>query len=208
VVVAKETGLESVVNMSQLIAREGHPSPLSRQHWLAERMLDWADVGATHVRPTLFAEMPLMLNAKDIASQGKIFLPYGNGRHAPVAAKDIARVVVGILTHPEPHIGKAYTVTGQKTLSQREIAQTIGRILEKPVDYVDVPLELWQQGARDMGFSEFLIDHLSCVAEDYKIGSFDEVTDVVLQIGGQPAQSFEDFINENISIFENRPVAV
>lgn len=205
-VIAKEAGLESVVNMSQIISSEDHPSPLTRQHWLAEQILDWADVGAAHIRPTLFAEMPLMLNAHTIASDGKIYLPYGEGRHAPVTSEDIARVVVGILTKPEPHIGKAYTLTGEQTLSQSEIAETIGRVLGKPVEYFHIPSEVWEQGAKDMGFPAFLIKHLSCVAADYKNGEFNKVTDVVLEIGGQPPQTFENFIRKNISVFENQMV--
>jgi len=37
----KQTGLRSVVNMSQITARPDHASPAARQHWLAERVLDW-----------------------------------------------------------------------------------------------------------------------------------------------------------------------
>ena len=40
-----------MVNMSQLPARPDHASPASRQHWLAERLLDWSGIGVTHMRP-------------------------------------------------------------------------------------------------------------------------------------------------------------
>ena len=203
-VVAKEMGLESVVNMSQIIARKGHASPLTRQHWLGERVLDWAGIGATHIRPTLFAEMAQILNAQSIANEGKLYLPHGDKKHAPVAAEDIARVVAEVLINPAPHIGKVYTVTGPKALSQGEIAEVIGSVLGKPVEYVDVPLEHWQQGAADAGHPDFLIEHLSRVAEDYKKGLFDAVTDVVLKVGGRPPQSFEDYIRNNIAVFDDR----
>ncbi len=199
--VAKGMALESVVNMSQIIAREGHPSPLSRQHWLAERVLDWAGIGVTHIRPTMFAEMAQMLNAQFIAAEGKLYLPHGDKKHAPVTTEDIARVVVGILTNPEPHLGKTYTVTGQKAMSQSEIAKVISNVLGKPVEYVDSPLEHWQKSAADAGHPAFVIEHLSRAAEDFQKGLFDGVTDVVLKVGGRPPQSFEDFIRENIAVF-------
>jgi len=201
VLVAREMGLESVVNMSQIIAREGHPSPLTRQHWLAECVLDMAGVGAAHIRPTLFAEMAQMLGAQSIANEGKLYLSHGDKKHAPVAAEDIACVVVGVLINPKPHIGKTYTVTGPKSLSQGEIAEVIGKVLRKPVEYVDIPLEHWQQAMADGGHSSFLIEHLSRVAEDYKKGLFDGVTDVVLKVGGRTPQTFEDFVRENIEAF-------
>ena len=51
---ARDAGVETVVNMSQISARERARSPLSRQHWLSEKILDWADIGAVHLRPTFF----------------------------------------------------------------------------------------------------------------------------------------------------------
>ena len=200
-VVGKEVGLEAVVNMSQIIAREGHPSPLTHQHWLGEKVLEWADVGVTHIRPTLFAEMTVILSAKTIGSDGKILLPYGSEKHAPVAAEDIARVVVGVLTNPGPHAGEDYTVTGQKDMSQSEIASVFSTILAKPVEYVDIPLEHWQKGAADAGFPPFLIEHLSRVSEDYKNGLFAGVTDVVHTVGGREPQPIEEFIHANAQAF-------
>ena len=197
-VAAKQAGVEAVANMSQIIARAGHPSPLSRQHWLAERVLDWAEVGAVHVRPTFFAEMPLLLNAATIASEGRIYQPHGDGRHAPVAAGDIARVVVAVLANPEPHRGKTYVVTGPEAMSQGDIAAVFARVLGKPVEYVDAPLDDWRRAMADAGLPAFVVEHLSRVSVDHKNGLFDAVTDVVAEVGGRPAQPFEDFVRENV----------
>src|ERR1700736_6785906 len=80
---ARQAGLQSMVNMSQITARPNHPSPAARQHWLAERLLDWAGIGATHLRPPFFLENLIAVAAKSIRSEGKIYLPYGGARHAP-----------------------------------------------------------------------------------------------------------------------------
>lgn len=53
---AAEAGLATVVNLSQVSARADAQSDAARQHWLAERVLDWSPVSAVHLRPTLFAE--------------------------------------------------------------------------------------------------------------------------------------------------------
>lgn len=205
-IVAKEKGFESTVNMSQIIVRENHPSALSRQHWLAEQVLDWANVGATHIRPTFFAEMAAILNAESIANDGKMYLPHGDKKHAPVTTDDIAAVVVGVLINPEPHIGKAYTVTGQQVLTQGDIARIISEAIAKPVEYVDIPMGNWQQAMKEKGHPKFLIDHLSRVGEDYQNGFFDKVTDVVKKIGGRQPKSFEKYVRENISVFDGDEV--
>src|SRR5262245_25530761 len=79
----KEAGLESMVNMSQLPAGPNHASPASRQHWLAERVLDWSGIGVTHLRPSYFLENLIFFAAPTIVAEGKIYLPYGQARHAP-----------------------------------------------------------------------------------------------------------------------------
>ncbi len=43
-------------------------------------------VGATHIRPGLFADNLLVLAAPTVAAEGKIYLPFGEGPDAPVAA--------------------------------------------------------------------------------------------------------------------------
>ena len=61
-VVAKDEGVEAVVNMSQITARQDAPSTLTRHHWLSENILDWANIGAVHIRPTYFAENLYLFN--------------------------------------------------------------------------------------------------------------------------------------------------
>ena len=200
-IVAKEVDLEALVNMSQFEVRDAHQSHLANQHWLGERVLEWSGLNVTHIRPTFFAEMSLILNAKTIASEGKMYLPYGDGKHAPVSAEDIARVVVGVLTNPGPHTGEIYKVTGPEDLSIAEIAEIFNTALGKPVEYVDIPLEVWQKALADLSLSPFLIQHLGHMAVDHKNGFFAGVTNVVHKVGGRQPQSLEDFIRANAKAF-------
>ncbi len=114
---AWDAGVQGFVNMSQISAREDSESPLARHHWLSEGILDWADVGAIHIRPTFFAEMLPILGAQTIATEGKLYLPYGDEQHAPVTAADIARVIVEILDDPAPHTGARYVLTGPRNMT-------------------------------------------------------------------------------------------
>lgn len=195
---AKQAGLHAIVNMSQITARADHPSPAARRHWLSERLLDWSGIGVTHMRPPFFLENLIAVAAKSIRTEGKIYLPYGSGRHAPVAGEDLARVAVGILTDSAAHVGKTYVPTGPVSLSMAEIATAFTRVLGYPVEYVDIPVERWQQILGHLeGMSPHLIEHLSRVAEAHQLGEFDALTDVVQTIGGAPPKSLESFIREN-----------
>jgi len=58
-------------------------SHAARDHWIAERVLDWSGVPTVHIRPTFFSEwliFPWVLD--QIKKENKITLPYGTGRHA------------------------------------------------------------------------------------------------------------------------------
>jgi len=188
--------------MSQISAREDSESPLARQHWLSENILDWADIGAIHVRPTFFAEDLVIFGAETIASQGKLYLPYGTEKHAPVSAADIARVVSAILADPTFHVGERYVVTGPRNLSLDEMAEVLSLELGRTVEYVDLPVETWGEVLAGVdGMSESLATHLKAVAVDHQNGIFRGETDVVEKIGGQPPQALGDFIREHRAAF-------
>lgn len=200
---AKQAGVESIVNMSQMTARPDHASPAARGHWLAERVLDWSGIGVTHLRPPYFLENLLTIaNPAAIRTDGKIYLPYGQGRHAPVAGEDLARVAVAILTNPAPHHGKIYMPTGPVSLSMAEQAETFRRVLDRPIQYVDIPVENWGQALSQGGLPPYLIEHLCHVAETHKHGEQDMTTDVVQTVGGTPPKSLEAFIRDNRAAFE------
>lgn len=200
---AREAGVRAFVNMSQIIAGETARSPLSRQHWLAEQLLDQADVGAIHIRPTYFMENLLLFNAQSIAEQGKIFLPYGSRKHAPIASDDIARVVVRLLQDPEPHVGERLVLTGPGLFSIQEIAETIGARLDREVEYVDLPADLWRAALTGQaGLPEFLANHLSLAALDHQEGLFEEQTDLVERLTSRPPQSLGDFVDAHRPQFE------
>ncbi len=179
-----------------------------RDSWLGEHVLNWAGVGATHIRAGLFADNLLQLAAPTVAADSKIYLPFGEGRHAPVAVEDIASVIVGILTDPElRHVGKAYVVTGGTEMSVAEIAETIGQVVGKSVEFVDIPTETWLARLATLPFmNPHFLKHLERVAEDTRNGWFAGVTEVVETIGGRKPKSLETFVRENIEAF--RGIAV
>src|SRR5262249_49625234 len=58
---AQEAGVDGIVNMSQISAREDAKSHAATDHWLSERVFDWSGVPTAHIRPTYFAEWVLYL---------------------------------------------------------------------------------------------------------------------------------------------------
>lgn len=204
-ITAREAGVEAIVNMSQISAREQATSPLAYAHWQAEQILDWANVGAVHVNPSFFAKDLYLFTGQSIVAEGKIRLPFGDEQHAPVAAEDIARVVVGVLENPKPHVGKRYVVTGPKNMTLIEMAKVLSEELGKPVEYVNLPIETWHEAlVQQPNFPEYLATHLAHVAQDHQDGIFSAQTDVVERIGGQAPQSLAEFVRTNRTAFKGQ----
>jgi uncharacterized protein YbjT (DUF2867 family) len=140
---AKEAAVDGIVNMSQISAREDAKSHAATDHWLAERVFDWSGVTVAHIRPTYFAEWLLYL--APMIRAGLLHVPFGTGRHSPIVAEDQARVIVGILEDPASHRGKIYPLYGPVEFTYQEIAQVLGRVLGKDVQYKQVSFETMLQ---------------------------------------------------------------
>ena len=119
----------------------------------------------------------------------------GDGRAAPVSNEDMARVVAQILIEgPQRHSGKSYRPTGPKLLDGREMAAAVANVLGRSVRAVDMPIWLLGKVARQQGIDPYEITSLRHYMQDMRQGTFafeGGVTDVVAQITGAPAESFE-----------------
>jgi uncharacterized protein YbjT (DUF2867 family) len=197
---AKEAGVDGIVNMSQKTARPDAKSHAATDHWLSERVFDWSGVPVAHIRPTYFAEWLLYL--APMIKGGRLHVPFGTGKHAPIAAEDQARVIVGILEDPAPHAGKIYPLYGPTEFTYQETAQLLGRVLGKSVEYRQVDFEEFQTtlqvggkaSARGPHGNDFLFQHLREVAIDHQNGVFEGTNDLVEKLGGRPPITLEAFI--------------
>jgi len=200
---ARRAGVEVVVEMSQISAREDSLSHAARDHWIAERVLDWSGAPVVHIRPTFFSEwliFPWVLD--QIVKDNKITLPYGNGQHAPIAAEDQARVIARLLTQPAGHIGKTYPLCGPVELNHGQIAEEISAIVGRTITYSPSTLEEYRQHLQTYDLPEFVIQHFLEVAVDYQNGIFAGVDGVIGQITGQAPQTVADFVRANRQLFE------
>ncbi len=123
------------------------------------------------ISATFFYEKLIRWAAKSVASLGEIHLPFGDGegKVSWVAAEDIAQVVAAILRDPAPHVGQTYNVTGPDILTYNETAALFRRVLRRPVVYVDIPLQQWQEELVELeGSNPRLIEHLSRLTRKFK----------------------------------------
>ncbi len=190
----------AIVNMSQISARAEAVSDAARQHWISERIFDWSGVPVTHLRPTFFAEW-LTMFAEPIRQSGVLPLPFGDGRHAPVAARDQAHVIAAILDDPAPHAGQTYKLFGPVELDHHQIAAEMTRALNRPITYQPIPIKAFADNMTGRGRPAHLVQHLSNVAVDYQAGRFAGTNDVIERVGGIAPMSVAAFVEANRAAF-------
>jgi NAD(P)H dehydrogenase (quinone) len=197
---ASEAGVRAVVNMSQISARREANSNAARQHWIGERLLDRTAMRTAHLRPTFFAEW-LDWSWNYRGNEGVLRLPFGNGRHAPIAGKDQSYVIAAILENPEPHDRQIYPLYGPVEMNHYEIADAISRTLGIPVRYEPLEVATFAEGLKAKGFSSHLVQHLSNVAVDYQNGIFAGTNNLVEVIGNRTPMAVGDYVNANKEAF-------
>ncbi|MER9731891.1 NmrA family NAD(P)-binding protein [Mesorhizobium sp. M0217] len=199
---AKRAGLKAVINMSQISAREDSKSHAARDHWIAERVFDWSGVPTIHLRPTFFSQWLLYPFArKTIVEQSIIDLPYGAGRHAPIAAEDQARLIAALLVEPVAHIGKTYTLHGPTELDQPGIAAAISEVLGRKISYQPLTIPAYRERLEKFGLPEFLIQHFCAIALDYQNGIFSGADKIIAEVTGVPPMTVQDFVTSHRAAF-------
>jgi uncharacterized protein YbjT (DUF2867 family) len=215
-IVALHYGIELFVNISQMSVSEmsiykSTPSPQHKLHWLAEHALNWSQLPVVHVRATVFLEHPFFyrLAAKSIQSAGELQLPFGlvpasSVKSSPIAAVDVARVMVEILVSPDPskHIGKVYELTGAKSLTLNEIAEEYSKALARTVTCRTMEWTEWHERyLKNSGFPEHPVKHFQAMAMLHSDNRYDRLTKDVEKITGIKPLSVQEWVEQHVKEF-------
>ena len=190
---AREARLEHIVGLTQWLASPSHPSLMTRQHWLVDRLFSTTPgVAHTIVSPGFFADSYLAMIGLAV-HLGVFPSIYGDGRDAPPSSEDIARVAAAALMDPAGHAGKRYRPTGPELIGAEDMARAIGRAVGRSVKVVPTPAWLFMKAARMGGYPIDLLSGVRYYIEDHKRGAFElgAPTNDVLEVTGRPAEDFE-----------------
>jgi uncharacterized protein YbjT (DUF2867 family) len=199
---AKRAGVELVVNMSQISARWESESRAARDHWIAERVFDWSGAPVTHLRPTFFAEWLLSAYVRPpILEEGVIRLPFGNGKHAPIATEDQARLIAAVLADPVPHRGQTYRLCGPTEMTYDRIAGIVGDVIGREVRYEPGSIDDFRAHLTGLHVPEFVVQHLCAVARDCQNGIFEGTDDVIERVTGRAPMTVREFVSANRGSF-------
>jgi uncharacterized protein YbjT (DUF2867 family) len=200
---AKEEHIEQVVEVSQLVPVPDAASPRLRQHWVAEQVFDWAGVGAVHLRAPLFFEnIRAFISRGDGDDELPVPLASLDTVIPRIAAQDVARVAAGILASPALHDPGSPLVVGELG-TVGDLVEAYQRALGRPLRFVEIPDETFYRKTIARGRHEEAATHLTKLWGVFRMIHASgharvfppyQVTDIIERIGGQPPQSFEEFV--------------
>jgi uncharacterized protein YbjT (DUF2867 family) len=204
---ARDAGLELVVNNSQFQGTpddpafrdlELAPSFRNLQHRLADRIFDWAQVGAVHIQAPPYYENVRALVSRSVAEQNTVFLPWGEDTTVvPLAgAEDVSRVAATLLVNPGAPPQRAYVLVSE-TPTVREMTEALGRAIGRPIRYVAITDEQWANAVKER-INPHALDHLTHLWQYFRRGEERFLpTDAIRVVTGRDPQTLEEFFRAN-----------
>jgi hypothetical protein len=74
--------------------------------------------------------------------------------------------------------------------------------LGRPIRYRDVPLPAWSEGLHQARYPEYVVRHLSAVADMTRQGRYDRMTDTYYKLTGEAPTSMRDFVKLHAADFK------
>jgi uncharacterized protein YbjT (DUF2867 family) len=103
-------------------------------HHAVEQYLKQTKTPFTSLRPNFFMQNLVHPFGDAIREHDAIQVPAGRSFTALIDARDIGRVAARVFTEPG-HIRKAYTLSGEKALTYKNVAKVMSEVLGRPIRY-------------------------------------------------------------------------
>jgi uncharacterized protein YbjT (DUF2867 family) len=190
---AKETGVKTVINLSQRSANRESSSDSCRDTYIAEEILNWSGLSVIHLRPTYFLEWLLYPWQLPYLQQGVLRMPVGKGRHSPIAADDQGRAIAALLKNPEAHIGTTIPLSGPVEMDHEQMAAELSDALGRKIVFQDLPIDEYCSSIEAMGVPPYIVQHLGGAMADYQQGRMSGADNNVEKLTGRRSMTVGEF---------------
>jgi uncharacterized protein YbjT (DUF2867 family) len=194
--VAKQAGNPHIVRHSMWGSEK---SRIVQQGNETEETVRSSGLPWTLLKPTFFMQNTMMA-AQTIQSDGVIYWDTGDGKLGMIDVRDIVDVATAVLTG-SGHEGKSYILTGPEAISFHDVAARFSKVLDKEVNYVNVPHEAAFDSMVSMGVPEWIAKGYGELMDGFSEGFANSTTDNVATLSGHPARSFEQFARDFAQVF-------
>ena len=202
---AKETGVETIINLSQRSADREFTSDACRDSFIAEQVLNWSGVPVIHLRPTYFLEWLLYPWQLPYLQKGILRIPAGKGRHSPIAADDQGRAIAALMKSPEQHIGATIPLSGPVEMDHEQMAAELSQVLGRKIVFQDLPIDEYCASIETMGVPPYVVQHLRGAMADYQKGHMSGADNNVEKLTGRRSMTVGEFARAHAEILNGHP---
>jgi len=171
-------------------------------HRKAEEAIERSNIPWTFLRPTMMMVNTVLWWSATVRTEDRVYFPVSTGRMAAIDPRDVAAVACAVLSHPEKHRGRIYELTGPESLNVPEMVRTLAKVLERPVQFVPVPMSSTSDAMRRAGLPPRVVDGLLETLGAWENDEFAYVTDAVKKVTGHSPRTFEEWCREHRAAFE------
>ena len=200
---ARAAGVKRLVALSAINADDDDARQPSRVRGDRNREVEQLAVASglewVSLRPTVFASNFAGMWSAQIRAGDVVSGPYAGASTAVIIGADISAVAaVALLT--DDLVGQRIPLTGPQALTNTELVDTIGRVLERPLHYREVPTDVVRRRFVDLGFPAASADaYMGLLADTVERPAL--VTHEVDKILGRPATAFADWVDAHRGLF-------
>lgn len=188
---AVDKGVKRFVLLSASSLPKGGPMMGAVHSYLEETVPEW-----TALRPTWFMQnFSEQQHLETILSEGAIYSATDNGRVPFIDADDIASVAAVALTREEP-LNRDVILTGPSAITYDDVASTISRVINKPVEHIKLTENQLRQRFIDSGMEAIYANVLSAMDTAISLGSEENCSNEVKNLTGKDPISFLDFAEQ------------
>ncbi len=203
---ARNAKVKHIVRNSAIKAAHDAPNRNGRLHALVEETVKASGIPWTILRPHYYMQN-LLSSARSVASDGMLYMNMGEAPVGMIDGRDVGTLAARVIEYPGPHAGKIYNPTGPKPITMKEAAETIGRVLGRPVRYVALPEEAAREAMLGFGLSRWFVGNVVDYGRVYSQGWGDFATSDFKDLTGREARSFQQFANDFAPAFGGSKVA-
>lgn len=193
---AQAAGVQHIVRASGAGADPKSDVAIARLQGRCDQIVIDSGITYTLLRPKNFMQN-FTTFLRDMIRAGTVYSSQGEGRVPFIDARDIAAVAARVLQEPQAHVGKAYTLTGPRALTNAEALSVIAEHIGRPVQLVAISEEQAVEGMRQAGMPEAMVQAMSSLNRIIADGWVTDVTDDVSRLLGRPATAWADFVAEH-----------
>ena len=126
-----------------------------------------------------------------------IVVPQGNGLVSYIDAMDIGQAAAECLLGPEKHDGRTYVLTGGRAYGAKGVAAEIGRVIGKPIIFIDLEETQAQDLMLQAGNPPWLVEAALAVFASARAGREAAVDPSITDLLGRPATTLSEFVERN-----------